>query len=136
MGDRVNEPDTQPDDEQLNAETRELSELSDRRDFLRSLGKWSTAAIAAILVIESSPANEPSGWVNRRASGVNGPGAGGWANRSGSWANGGDTGLNSGTNSINRGGSGLNGGGDWTNRGGGGWLNSRGGGGSWVNRRG
>ena len=133
MADRVNEPDTQADNEQLDPEARELS---DRRDFLRSLGKWSTAAIAAILVIESSPSKQASGWVNRRGSWVNGPGAGGWANRSGSWANGGGAWLNSGTNWINRGGSWVNGGGGWINRGGGGWLNSRGGGGSWVNRRG
>lgn len=71
MDDRVNQPDDQPDNEQLlNAEARELSELSDRREFLRGLGKWSTAAIAAIVVIESSPSSQPSGWVNRRGSWV------------------------------------------------------------------
>ena len=129
MADEANEP----DNEQLDPEARELS---DRRDFLRSLGKWSTAAIAAILLTESSPSSEASGWVNRRGSWVNGPGAGGWVNRSGSWANGGGAWLNSGTNWNNRGGSWINGGGGWINRGGGGWLNSRGGGGSWVNRRG
>ena len=42
-----NEPGIQQED----VETKELSE---RRDFLRSLGKWSTAAIATILVTESS----------------------------------------------------------------------------------
>src|SRR5262245_42536858 len=109
MADELNEPENR----QLDPEARELS---DRRDFLRSLGKWSTAAIAAILLTESSPSNEASGWVNRRGSWINGAGGGAnWINRGGSW---------------------LNGGGGWINHGGGGWLNSRGGGGSWVNRRG
>lgn len=87
---------------------------TDRRGFLRSLGKWSAAAIAAVLLGESVAPADASGWVNRRGSWVNG-GGGGWANRGGSW---------------------INGGGGWINRGGGGWLNSRGGGGAWVNRRG
>ncbi|HZN08037.1 MAG TPA: hypothetical protein VFB65_14680 [Pyrinomonadaceae bacterium] len=56
---QVNEPDVQQEDP-------EIRELSDRRDFLRSLGKWSTAAIAAVLLTEAPPLNEPSGWVNRR----------------------------------------------------------------------
>ena len=90
MADRVNELDTQSDNEQLDPE---VLELSDRRDFLRSLGKWSTAAISAILLIESSPANEAAGWVSRRESRANGPGA---------W-------LNSRTNWMNRGGSRVNG---------------------------
>ena len=59
MDDQVNEPDDKHED----PETRELS---DRGDFLRSLGKWSTAAIAAVLLTEAPPLNEPSGWVNRR----------------------------------------------------------------------
>jgi len=41
-------------------------EVSDRREFLKSLGKWSTAAIAAIVPSESLPANDATGWVNRR----------------------------------------------------------------------
>jgi hypothetical protein len=64
MADELNEP----DNESLDPEERELS---DRRDFLRSLGKWSTAAIAAILLTESSPSGEASGWVNGRGSWVN-----------------------------------------------------------------
>jgi len=92
----------------------EVSELSGRRQFLRSLGKWSAAAIAAVLLQESVTSVEASQWVNRRGSWING-GGGGWANRGGSWINGGNA---------------------WVNRGGGGWLNNRGGGGSWVNRRG
>jgi hypothetical protein len=59
MDDQVNEP----EERQIDLETKELS---DRRDFLRSLGKWSTAAIAAILLTESTPSRQPSGWVNRR----------------------------------------------------------------------
>ena len=87
MDDQVNGPEIQPED----PETRELS---DRRNFLRSFGKWSTAAIAAILLSESTPSTQASGWPNRRGS---------------SW-------HNSGTDSINRGGSWVNGG--WINRGG------------------
>ena len=69
MEDWVNQPNDQShNDQQQNAEARERLEPSDdRREFLRSLGKWSTAAIAAI-VIESSPSNAESGWVNRRRS--------------------------------------------------------------------
>lgn len=59
MNNQVNEPEEQ----QVDPETKELS---DRRDFLRSLGKWSTAAIAAILVSQASPPDKASAWVNRR----------------------------------------------------------------------
>jgi hypothetical protein len=59
MDDQVNEPEIQEEDP-------ETQELTDRRDFLRSLGKWSTAAIATILVTESSPSAKASAWVNRR----------------------------------------------------------------------
>ena len=105
----------EPDVEQAEAQ-QEDPEVSDRREFLRSLGKWSTAAIAAILLSETLPANNAAAWVNRRGSWVNGAGGGAnWINRGGTW---------------------VNGGGGWINRGGGGWLNGRGGGGSWVNRRG
>jgi hypothetical protein len=92
MADEANEPDTRPMD-------TEERELSDRRDFLRSMGKWSTAAIAAILLSEPAPSHAASGRVNSR----------------GSW--------------ITRGGSGINRGGvGWLNsRGGGGsWVNRRG----------
>lgn len=96
-------------DNEANEPEMDDREVSDRREFLRSLGKWSTAAIAAILLSESMPSSEAAGWVNRRGLGVNG--AGGWANRSGSWANGGGGWLNSGANWINRGGTWVNGGG-------------------------
>ena len=71
----------------------ETSEVSDRREFLRSLGKWSAAAIAAILLAESVTTKEASGWVNRRGSWING-GGGGWINRGGSWINGGGSWIN------------------------------------------
>ncbi len=67
-----------------------------RRDFLRSLGKWSTAIIGAVVVGGLAAPPETGAWVNRRGS---------WINRRGGW--------------INRGGS-------WINRGGGSWINRRG----------
>jgi hypothetical protein len=84
----------------------ESTESLDRRLFLRSLGKWSGAAIIAavaggVWLASSSEANAGA-WVNRRG-----------VVRGGGW--------------INRGG--------WVNRAGG-WINGRGGGGGWVNRRG
>ena len=89
----------------------------DRRMFLRSLGKWSGAAIVAAVSAGSltvAPRAEAGRWVNRRV------GGGGWVNRGGggAWAN-------------------RGGGGGWVNRygGGGGWVNRHvGGGGGWVNR--
>ena len=91
------------------------SEGVNRRLFLKSIGKWSGAAIAATLSgtawLASSPEANAGAWVNRRGI-VRGGGwinGGGWVNRAGGWING-------------RGGGG-----------GGGWINRRGGGG-WVNR--
>ncbi len=90
----------------------ESTELLDRRLFLRSLGKWSGAAVVAAVAggiwMASSP-NAVAGWINRRGV-VHGGGwinGGGWVNRAGGWINGG---------------------------GGGGWINRRGGGGGWINR--
>jgi hypothetical protein len=77
------------------------SALLDRRLFLRSIGKWSGAAIVAAVGggawISSAPEARAGGWVNRRG-----------AVRGGGWINGGG------------------GGGGWVNRrvgGGGGWVN-------------
>jgi hypothetical protein len=90
-----------------------------RRLFLQSLGKWSGAAIAAVLGstwLACPPEVGAGGWINRW-----GGGGGGWINRRG----GGGGGW------INRGGGG------WVNRwggGGGGWINRGGGGGGWINR--
>ena len=78
----------------------ESSESLDRRLFLRSIGKWSGAAIAAAVTggawLASLPVANAGAWVNRRG-GVRG---GGWINRGG-------------------------GGGGWINRrgGGGAWVN-------------
>jgi len=91
----------------------EQKEQLNRRLFLQSLGKWSGAAIAAVVVggatFGSAPETEAGAWVNRR-----GGYSGGWINRRGY------------------------GGGAWINGhgGGGGWINRRyyGGAGSWINR--
>lgn len=99
------------------------SELAEgRRSFLQSLGKWSGAAILAVVGagwLASAPRANAWGWVNARGGGG---GGGGWVNRrggGGGWVNGG-------------------GGGGWVNArgGGGGWVNGGGGSGGWVNRRG
>ncbi len=87
----------------------EGAELQDRRLFLQSMGKWSGAAIAAVMgtMIGTAP-DARAGWINRRSGG-----GGGWINRR------------------------YGGGGSWINRNGGGggsWVN-RSGGGSWINRR-
>jgi hypothetical protein len=101
--------------ESSNEETvpAESGESLDRRLFLRSIGRWSGAAIAAAVTggawLASLPVANAGAWVNRRG-GVRG---GGWINRGGG------------------------GGGGWINRrgGGGGWINGRGGGGGgWINR--
>jgi hypothetical protein len=94
-------------------DTEEGRELLGRRLFLQSMGKWSGAAIAAVLGgawLAFPPEANAGAWVNRRG----GYGGGGWINRRGG------------------------GGGGWINGGGGGggWINRRayGGGGAWVNR--
>jgi hypothetical protein len=67
-----------------------------RRLFLKTMGKWSGAAIAAALAgswFASAPQARAGAWVNRRGAGgggwVNG-GGGGWVNRrgAGGWING------------------------------------------------
>ena len=83
-------------------------ELLSRRDFLRSLKKWSKVVIGAALVGSTLAGTEDEAnagaWVNRYR------GGGGWVNRYG-------------------------GGGGWVNRAGGGWVNRRGvGGAGWINR--
>jgi hypothetical protein len=98
-----------------------------RRDFLRSLGRWSAIIIGGAALGGMMGPSEAAdrvnggggGWVNARGGG----GSAGWVNRGG----GGGAGW------VNRGGGGswVNRGGGWINGGGGGWVNSRG---SWVNR--
>ena len=67
----------------------ESAESLDRRLFLRTLGKWSgaaiTAAIAGGIWWASSPEAHAGGWINRRG-GFRGGGwinGGGWVNRAG-----------------------------------------------------
>ena len=124
---------TDQDNEQQNNlfEEPEDPVAQERREFLRSLGKWSQAVIGGVVLggavttsqqARASWYNRGGGWHNR---------GGGWFNRSGGWANRGGGGW------FNRGGGG------WANRGGGGWHNrggswanrSGGSGGSWINRR-
>jgi CubicO group peptidase (beta-lactamase class C family) len=104
MSDQPSVDTAHPDEERLG-----------RRLFLQSLGKWSSAAIAAAVFggawLASPPEAEAGAWVNRR-----GGYGGGWIN-----------------------GRGYGGGGGWINGhggGGGAWVNRRsyGGGGAWVNR--
>ena len=71
--------------------TEEHAELSHRRTFLQSMGKWSGAAIAAVVFagawLAISPEAKAGGWINRRGGGgggwINGRGGGG-----GGWING------------------------------------------------
>ncbi len=85
----------------LDAESND-AQRKDRRDFLKSLGKWSTIiiggiALGGIVAPEDSAGwlNGGGGWVNARGGGggwVNRSGGGGWVNRSGgggggSWVN-------------------------------------------------
>jgi hypothetical protein len=74
----------------------------DRRLFLQSMGKWSGAAIAAVIAggwLASAPQAQAGAWVNRRCGG-----GGGWVNR---YGGGGTAGW------VNRYGGG---GGAWVNR--------------------
>jgi hypothetical protein len=70
----------------------EGDELQDRRLFLRGMGKWSGAAIAAAVAgTWLGTQQQASGWINRRGGGggwING-GGGGWVNRrgGGGWIN-------------------------------------------------
>ena len=70
-----------------NAPSPEAAELQNRRLFLQGMGKWSGAAIAAVVgtVIGTGTEAQPGSWINRRG------GGGGWINRrggGGSWING------------------------------------------------
>jgi hypothetical protein len=103
------------------------AESMERRQFLGLTLKWSSAALATLLLlIGDTDEAEAASWINRRGGGgwVNG---GGWGNRGGSWGNRGGSWANRGGGWGNRGGS-------WINRGGGGWVDRRGGG-SWINLR-
>ncbi|HRF13530.1 MAG: hypothetical protein ABTS16_07440 [Candidatus Accumulibacter phosphatis] len=92
--------------------TADDTTLMGRRDFLRSLDKWSKVVIGsalfggAMLKLGAVPDAEAGAWANRAGGGgawANRAGGGGaWANRGGAWAN--------------RGGTWVNGGGSWVNR--------------------
>jgi hypothetical protein len=115
-------------DEQQNELSADEPAVQERRDFLRSLGKWSQAVIGGVLTGGVLAATSPEARADWAI------GVGGWGNRDSSWYNRGGGGW------YNRHGGGWynRGGGGWYNRhgGGGGWYNRRGGGGGWYNRRG
>src|SRR4051812_18281965 len=100
-----------------NPDEQDEPEHKSRRDFLRSLGRWSAIIIGGVALGGMMEPPDAAGWVNG--------GGGGWVNARGG---GGSAGW------VNRGGGGtawVNGGGGgagWINRGGGGWVNARGGG--------
>jgi len=95
-----------PAENGANTDGQDEREQKSRRDFLRSLGRWSAIIIGGAALGGMMGPSDAAGWVNARGGG----GGAGWVNRSG----GGSAG--------------------WVNKsggGGGGWVNSRG---SWVNR--
>ena len=104
----------------------------ERREFLRSLGKWSQAVIGGVLtggaLITAQPAEA---WYNRGGGWYDRPGGGWYNRRPGGWYN-----RRPGGGWYNRGGGGgwynRGGGGGWYDRPGGGWYNRRPGG--WYNR--
>ena len=107
-----------PEENGANTDGQDEPEQKSRRDFLRSLGRWSAIIIGGAALGGMMGPPDAAGWVNGRAGWVNARGGGGgsaaWVNRSG----GGGAGW------VNRSGG-------WINGGGGGWVNARG---SWVNR--
>lgn len=72
------------------AEAADEPELLRRRDFLKSLKKWSQVVIGGIVLGAIAPTQSEAGWINRRGGGgvgwING---GGWINRrgGGGWLN-------------------------------------------------
>ncbi len=115
------------DDAKIENEVAEPDEdkTKSRRDFLRSLGRWSAIIIGGVVAGGFADPQDAAGWVNSRGGWVNAHGGGGgsWVNRGGGgagWINGGGGG-----------GSWVNRGGGWINGGGAGWVNRRG---SWINR--
>ena len=122
MSDPLNKKEEEMSDTNGNSET---TELKTRREFLRSLGKWSAIIIGGVALGGVIEPTEAAAWVNGGGGAwvnARGGGGAGWVNRAG----GGGAGW------VNRAG----GGGAWVNRAGGGggaWVNNRGGG-AWVNR--
>ena len=123
MSDPLNKKEEEMSDTNGNSET---TELKTRREFLRSLGKWSAIIIGGVALGGVIEPTEAAAWVNGGGGAwvnARGGGGAGWVNRAGG---GGGAGW------VNRAG----GGGAWVNRAGGGggaWVNNRGGG-AWVNR--
>ena len=82
--------------------TADDTTLMGRRDFLRSLDKWSKVVIGsalfggAMLKLGAVPDAEAGAWANRAG------GGGAWANRGGAWANRGGTWVNGGASWVNR----------------------------------
>lgn len=79
----------------LDAESND-AQRKNRRDFLKSLGKWSTIIIGGIALGGMAAPEESAGWLNGGGGGgwvnARGGGGGGWVNRSGggsggSWVN-------------------------------------------------
>lgn len=74
------------------AEVVEEDDLLGRRDFLKSLKKWSQIVIGGVVLGGIAPTQTEAGWINRRGGGgvgwINGRG-GGWINRrgGGGWLN-------------------------------------------------
>ncbi len=81
----------------------DAGQTSSRRDFLRSLGKWSGVIIGAVTAANLVDPQTVAGWVNRGGGGswVNGRGGGGWINGGGGggWV---DAGGGGGGSWINR----------------------------------
>jgi hypothetical protein len=111
-------------------QSEEEQKAKSRRDFLRSLGRWSAIIIGGVTLggMMAGPGDaDAAGWINGGGGWVNargGRGSAGWVNRGGGgtagWVNGGGGGAGW----VNRGGG-------WINGGGAGWINRRG---SWINR--
>jgi len=98
-----------PAENGANTDGQDEREQKSRRDFLRSLGRWSAIIIGGVALGGMMGPTDAAGWVNGGGGWVNARGGGGGA----AW--------------VNRGGGGAG----WVNRGGGSWVNSRG---SWINR--
>ena len=125
---------TDHNDEQQPEATGDTPVELERRNFLRSLGKWSQAVIGGVVaggaLTIAGPAegwyNRPGGWYNGHGGWYNRHG-GGWYNGHGGWYN-----RHGGGGWYNRHGGWYNRHGGWYNRhGGGGWYNRHGG---WYNR--
>lgn len=108
---------------EIKPDENDAGQLKSRRDFLRSLGRWSAIVIGGAALGGMVGPTDAAGWVNGRGGAwVNARGgvSGGWVNKtgggSGTWVNGSGGWVNAA---------------GWVNRSGGAWVNTRGG---WINR--